>query len=195
MALRAGAVSRWNGEHIKEDPVRGTTSAQRADQLGAVSDGHGPDMGGDELIMKAPADLDVPELLTTAEVAALLKVNRSTLSRWRSVGIGPESRGSSANIPRYQRADVVEWLRRAVGLTIRKLPSGQMVRCAEVRPSVRQRAHVRHEAGRAGLAHTGARRRWRVASIRVPAGRRCGRLLPIWLEERQHAVSAKTYSR
>ena len=43
--------------------------------------------------MKASAVLDVPELLTTAEVAALLKVNRSTLSRWRSAGAGPGSRG------------------------------------------------------------------------------------------------------
>jgi predicted DNA-binding transcriptional regulator AlpA len=94
--------------------VRGTTSAQRAHQLTAVSDGHEQSMSGNEVIMKAPAGLDVPELLTTAEVAALLKVNRSTLSRWRSVGIGPRVTWLTANIPRYQRADVVEWLRRAV---------------------------------------------------------------------------------
>lgn len=34
-----------------------------------------------------------PELLTTVEVAALLKVNRSPLSRWRSAGADPGSRG------------------------------------------------------------------------------------------------------
>jgi hypothetical protein len=33
-------------------------------------------MGGQELIMKASGVLDIPELLMTAEVAALLKVNR-----------------------------------------------------------------------------------------------------------------------
>jgi predicted DNA-binding transcriptional regulator AlpA len=73
----------------------------------------GPSMDGQKLIMKAAAVLDVPELLTTAEVAALLKVSRSTLSRWRSAGAGPRVTWLTANIPRYQRADVVEWLRRA----------------------------------------------------------------------------------
>jgi hypothetical protein len=63
--------------------------------------------------MNAPVVLDLPELMTTADVAALLKVNRSTLSRWRSVGAGPRVTWLSANIPRYQRADVVEWLRQA----------------------------------------------------------------------------------
>ena len=73
----------------------------------------GPSIGGQELIMNTSAVLDVPELLTTAEVAALLKVNRSTLSRWRSAGAGPRVTWLTANIPRYQRADVVEWLRKA----------------------------------------------------------------------------------
>ncbi len=63
--------------------------------------------------MNAPVVLDLPELMTSADVAALLKVNRSTLSRWRSVGAGPRVTWLSASIPRYQRADVVEWLRRA----------------------------------------------------------------------------------
>jgi len=62
--------------------------------------------------MKAAAVLDVPELLTTAEVAALLKVNRSTLSRWRSVG-APPGHWLTATIPRYQRDDVIEFLRQA----------------------------------------------------------------------------------
>jgi predicted DNA-binding transcriptional regulator AlpA len=63
--------------------------------------------------MNASAILDVPELLTTADVAALLKVNRSTVSRWRSAGAGPRVMWLTATIPRYQRADVVEWLRQA----------------------------------------------------------------------------------
>jgi len=66
-----------------------------------------------KLIMYPHAAIDVPELLTSAEVAALLKVNRSTLSRWRSVGTGPRVTWLSANIPRYQRADIIDWLQRA----------------------------------------------------------------------------------
>jgi hypothetical protein len=89
----------------KEDPVRG-----RSGTHALLS---GPSIGGQELIMKAAAVLDVPELLTTAEVAALLKVNRSTLSRWRSAGAGPRVTWLTANIPRYQCDDIIEWLRQA----------------------------------------------------------------------------------
>lgn len=64
------------------------------------------------MIMDAPVE-PIVALMTTAEVAALLKVNRSTLSRWRSLGIGPRVTWLSASIPRYQRADVLAWLRRA----------------------------------------------------------------------------------
>jgi hypothetical protein len=70
-------------------------------------------MDGQGLIMKAAVVLDLPELLTTAEVAALLKVNRSTVSRWRSVGTGPRVTWLTATIPRYQRDDVIEFLRQA----------------------------------------------------------------------------------
>jgi hypothetical protein len=73
----------------------------------------GSSIGGQDLIMKTAAVLDVPELLTTAEVAALLKVNRSTLSRWRSAGAGPRVTWLTANIPRYQCDDIIEWLRQA----------------------------------------------------------------------------------
>jgi predicted DNA-binding transcriptional regulator AlpA len=89
----------------KEDPVRG-----RSGTHALLS---GPSIGGQELIMKAAAVVDVPELLTTAEVSALLKVNRSTLSRWRSAGAGPRVTWLTANIPRYQRDDVIEWIRQA----------------------------------------------------------------------------------
>src|SRR5215212_6388300 len=87
----------------KEDPVKGRSGAH-----GLLS---GPSIGGQELIMKAAAVLDVPELLTTAEVAAVQKVNRSTLSRWRSAGAGPRVTWLTANIPRYKPDDVIEWLR------------------------------------------------------------------------------------
>ena len=89
----------------KEDPVKGRSGAH------ALS--RGPSIGGQELIVKAAAVLDVPELLTTAEVSALLRVNRSTLSRWRSSGAGPRVTWLTANIPRYQRDHVIEWIRQA----------------------------------------------------------------------------------
>jgi hypothetical protein len=62
-------------------------------------------------VIMSPVAVDVPELLTTVEVAALLRVDRSTLSRWRSSGCGPRVTWLSPTIPRYQRTDVVEWLR------------------------------------------------------------------------------------
>ena len=58
-------------------------------------------------------DSGINALLTTSEVAELLRVNRSTLSRWRSLGVGPRVTWLSPSIPRYQRSDVVEWLQRA----------------------------------------------------------------------------------
>jgi predicted DNA-binding transcriptional regulator AlpA len=51
-------------------------------------------------------------LLTTNEVAELLRVNRSTLSRWRSAGVGPRPIWLSPSTPRYRRADVEDWLGR-----------------------------------------------------------------------------------
>jgi predicted DNA-binding transcriptional regulator AlpA len=56
--------------------------------------------------------LALPALMTTAEVAKVLQVNRSTLSRWRAAGIGPRVVWLSPSMPRYQRADVFEWLSR-----------------------------------------------------------------------------------
>jgi hypothetical protein len=55
--------------------------------------------------------IGVPELLTTAEVAALLKVDSSTVCRWRTSGQGPRVTWLSPSIPRYQRTDLLEWLR------------------------------------------------------------------------------------
>ena len=55
---------------------------------------------------------DIQALLTTGEVAELLRVNRSTLSRWRSCGLGPRVTWLSPTVPRYQRTDVADWLRR-----------------------------------------------------------------------------------
>ena len=65
------------------------------------------------LIMKDLRSTKLPRLMTTAEVASVLQVDRSTLSRWRSSGLGPRVTWLSSSSPRYQRDDVVEWLRRA----------------------------------------------------------------------------------
>jgi predicted DNA-binding transcriptional regulator AlpA len=57
---------------------------------------------------------ELPELMTTAEVASVLRVDRSTLSSWRSSGSGPRVTWLSSSSPRYQRNDVIEWLQRVV---------------------------------------------------------------------------------
>ena len=63
--------------------------------------------------MKDLRSSELPRLMTTAEVASVLRVDRSTLSRWRSSGLGPRVTWLSSSSPPYQRDDVVEWLRRA----------------------------------------------------------------------------------
>ena len=52
---------------------------------------------------------DNDALLTTDEVAELLRVNRSTLSRWRSSGLGPRVTWLSPTVSRYSDPT---WLRR-----------------------------------------------------------------------------------
>ena len=64
--------------------------------------------------MKDLMSSELSELMTTAEVASLLRVDRSTLSRWRSSGSGPRVTWLSSSCPRYQRNDVIEWLRQVV---------------------------------------------------------------------------------
>ena len=54
-----------------------------------------------------------PELMTTSEVARLLRVDRSTISRWRTSGTGPPVTWLSPTTPRYQRAHVLAWLHQA----------------------------------------------------------------------------------
>jgi hypothetical protein len=58
---------------------------------------------------RTPDNIDA--LVTTGEVATLLRVNRSTLSRWRSCGLGLRVTWLSPAVPCYQRADVADWLR------------------------------------------------------------------------------------
>jgi hypothetical protein len=54
----------------------------------------------------------LPQFLTTEEVAALLRVNPSTVCRWRLTGHGPLVTWLSPHIPRYQKAHVLEWVKR-----------------------------------------------------------------------------------
>jgi hypothetical protein len=103
---------------------------------GAHALSSGPSIGGQELIMKAAAVLDVPELLTTAEVASLLKVNRSTLSRWRSAGLALGSRGSQRTSPATSAPTWSSGCDRP-RFDHSEAAFGAVVRCIEIRPIVR----------------------------------------------------------
>jgi hypothetical protein len=79
----------------------------------ARQDGLGTKFRGKGLIMKDLTTSELPELMTTAELASVLRVDRSTVSRWRALGMGPRVTWLSSSSPRYQRTDVIEWLRQA----------------------------------------------------------------------------------
>ncbi|HIW29069.1 MAG TPA: helix-turn-helix domain-containing protein [Candidatus Luteococcus avicola] len=53
------------------------------------------------------------DYLTGEELATWLRVSPSTLCRWRKTGQGPRCTWLSSTCPRYLRADVEAWLRRA----------------------------------------------------------------------------------
>jgi hypothetical protein len=57
-----------------------------------------------------PALVEVHELMTSHEVATLLKVSAATLSRWREKGFGPRVLWLSARVPRYAWEDVLRWM-------------------------------------------------------------------------------------
>ena len=50
--------------------------------------------------------------MTSAEVAALLKVSQATLCRWRATGVGPRVLWLSSRVPRYAWRDVEQWMER-----------------------------------------------------------------------------------
>jgi hypothetical protein len=56
----------------------------------------------------------LPVLMTTTEVAELLRIDVSTLSKWRSSGQGPRATWLTPSTPRYARGDVLAWLSRGV---------------------------------------------------------------------------------
>lgn len=62
--------------------------------------------------MQEPGDTPVLErLLTSVEVARVLRVSSSTLCRWRQTGHGPRVTWLTPHSPRYQREDVEAWLK------------------------------------------------------------------------------------
>ncbi|MBN9141865.1 MAG: helix-turn-helix domain-containing protein [Micrococcales bacterium] len=52
---------------------------------------------------------DAEPLLTSREVAALLRVSAATLSRWRDRGDGPAWLELAPGIPRYEADVIARW--------------------------------------------------------------------------------------
>jgi predicted DNA-binding transcriptional regulator AlpA len=57
----------------------------------------------------------LPRFLTSKQVGEALGVDRSTLSRWRTQGVGPRVYWLAKSSPRYREDDVLEWLERNAG--------------------------------------------------------------------------------
>lgn len=64
-----------------------------------------------------PARLIEDQLLTTAEVALILRLPPATLRTWRYQGIGPRSFHLGPRGIRYKSSDVATWLDRQYGAT------------------------------------------------------------------------------
>ena len=95
-------------------PLSGSVSRDLAEERGGMSESVGDQVmvhDGDAAEGEAAV---LPVLLTTTEVAALLRVDPSTLSKWRSCGQGPRATWLTPSTPRYARSDVLAWLGRAV---------------------------------------------------------------------------------
>jgi len=54
----------------------------------------------------------LPKMLNSTQVAQALRVNRSTLRRWRAQGIGPRVYWLGKATLRYREQDVLAWLER-----------------------------------------------------------------------------------
>lgn len=50
-------------------------------------------------------------MMTAAEVAEMLRVDRSTLWRWRKQGVGPAPIYLRPRVPRYRRAEVLAFIK------------------------------------------------------------------------------------
>lgn len=55
---------------------------------------------------------ELPEVSTTAELAAYTKTSIPTINRWRAEGVGPKPRYFGRSV-RYLRADVLAWIETA----------------------------------------------------------------------------------
>lgn len=53
---------------------------------------------------------ELPELMTRAEVAELLRVSVPTLKRWDLEGVGPQPVYLRPRVPRYRGSDVTAYL-------------------------------------------------------------------------------------
>lgn len=67
---------------------------------------HIPERVGD----RNPAVRGIEVLMTRREVAMLLRVSQSSLSRWARDGVGPPCVWLAPTAPRYRRAEVLAWL-------------------------------------------------------------------------------------
>lgn len=56
---------------------------------------------------------DLPELMTRREVAGVLRVSVSALSRWAAQGIGPRCLWLGTHSPRYRRDDIIQFVEEA----------------------------------------------------------------------------------
>lgn len=54
------------------------------------------------------------EIMTAADLAEYLRINRNTAYRWRRKGIGPQSLIIGCRSIRYRRTDVDDWVCRAI---------------------------------------------------------------------------------
>jgi predicted DNA-binding transcriptional regulator AlpA len=61
---------------------------------------------------RAADTVGLPKMLNSTQVGKALGVNPSTLSRWRSQGIGPRVYWLGKACPRYREDDVRDWLER-----------------------------------------------------------------------------------
>ena len=65
-----------------------------------------------------PSAVDVGRLLTSAEVAELIRVPNATIRYWRHVGIGPKSFKMGPKRVLYREDDVLAWVADQYGATV-----------------------------------------------------------------------------
>jgi hypothetical protein len=96
-------------------PLGGSVSGDLANEGGGMKNSAKDQMVATGGGAAGDAAAALPVLMTTTEVAGLLRVDPSTLSKWRSCGHGPRATWLTPSTPRYARSDVLTWLGRAVG--------------------------------------------------------------------------------